>query len=118
MAFDNRSIRAHLDVFRIVELAFCCGNVLWNINHNGTGPASVGDVEGLFHRYGDIVHILDQEVVFHAGTGDPDSVAFLKSILTDIVRRYLPGDDDQRDRIHISCDDTRYRVGRTRTRGY
>src|SRR3954468_7134599 len=38
-------------------------NVLWNIEQHRTGAALLGDGEGLVHRVGQFLHVLDQSIV-------------------------------------------------------
>ena len=48
--------------------------------------------------------------MLHARSGDPESIDLLKGVIPDQTRRYLGGQDDHRDRIHIGGSDTRYRI--------
>jgi hypothetical protein len=85
-----------------------------------TGPwtATVGNVESLLDRYGQLVHVIDQEVVLDAGPGDTDGIAFLESVLPDVVVRHLSRDDHHRNRIHIGGGNAGHGIGRARTGGH
>jgi hypothetical protein len=118
MPLDHRVVRTHLDRLRILELALCRGDVLRNIDHHRTRTAAVGDVERLFDRHCQLVDVIDQEVVLHAGAGDSHRIALLEGILPDIGIRHLSRDHHQRHRIHIGRGNARHRIGRARTRGH
>ena len=75
-------------------------DVLRDIDHDRARPAAGGDVERLVQHARQIGDGLDQIIVFGARPGDADGVAFLEGVVADEMRRHLPGDDDQRDRIH------------------
>ncbi|SPE35177.1 hypothetical protein SBBP1_80011 [Burkholderiales bacterium] len=63
----------------------------------------------------EVGHVLDQEIVLHAGTRNADRVAFLEGVLPDRVRRNLAGNDHQRDRIHVGGGNASDRIGDPRT---
>jgi hypothetical protein len=48
----------------------------------------------------EIVYIADEIVVFRAGAGDADRVAFLKGVVADQMRGDLPRDADDRNGVH------------------
>ena len=60
---------------------------------------------------------LHQIIVFGAGPGDADGVAFLKGVVADEVGRHLPGDHDQRNRIAQRIGQAGHRVGGARSGG-
>src|SRR5258706_5589439 len=92
--------------------------VFGNIDHDRSWPTCGGDKECLLQRHRQVGHVLDQEIVLDAGTRDADRIAFLKRILPNRVSRYLPGDDDHRDGIHIGGSDTGDRIGHAGSGGH
>ncbi len=118
MPLDDRVVRTHLDRLRILELALGGGDVLRNIDHHRPRATAVGDVEGFLDRHRQLMHIIDQEVVLHAGTRDADGIAFLEGILSDIGVRHLPRDHHQRNRIHVGGGNAGHGIGRARTGGH
>ena len=117
MTLDDRVIRAHLDIIRVVKLAFCGSNVLRNIHHHRTRTTCIGNVKRFFDCHGDVAHILDQKIVLDAGAGNSDRIALLKGILTNVIRWHLPGDDHHGNGVHVSGGDTGHGIGRARTGG-
>ena len=57
-----------------------------------------------------------QIIVFGAGPGDADGVAFLERVVADEMRRHLSGDDDDRYRIAQRVGEPGDRIGRARSR--
>ena len=93
-------------------------HVLRHVDHDRAGPAGACDVERLVQHLGQIVDVAHQPVVLGAGPGDADGVAFLERVIADQVGRHLPGDADQRDRIHQRVGQRRHHVGGAGTRGH
>jgi hypothetical protein len=89
-------------------------DVLRDIDHDRARPAAGGDVERLVQRARQIGDGLDQIIVFGAWPGNADGVALLKGVVADEVRRHLPGDDDQRDRIAQGVGQAGDRIGGAR----
>jgi hypothetical protein len=50
--------------------------------------------------------------VLGAGPGDADGVGLLKGVVADHEGRHLPGQDDERDRIHQRVGQAGDRIGR------
>jgi hypothetical protein len=86
-------------------------DVLGDVDHHRARPARGGDVEGVVQHPGEVVDVLDQEVVLAAGAGDAHRVAFLEGIRADQVGRHLAGDADQRDRIQQRIGETGHHIG-------
>ena len=53
-----------------------------------------------------------------AGAGNADRVDFLECIAADGMTRYLAGDDDDRNRIHVGGGNSGDGIGRARSRGH
>ena len=115
MPFHNGVIRAHINFGWVFKPAFGRRNILGNIDDDGPRATRLGDVERLFHRHGDILDVLDQEVMLDAMSGHTNGIDFLKGILTDIGSRHLPREHNQGNRIHISRRNARHGVGRARS---
>ena len=72
-------------------------------------------MERLVQRVRQIGDVLHQIIVFGAGPGDADGVAFLEGVVADQMRRHLPGEDDDGDRVAERVGQAGHRVGRART---
>ena len=90
-------------------------HVLRHIDHHRTRTAGGRDVECFVQHLGQIVDVAHQPVVLGAGPRDAHGVAFLEGIIADQVRRHLPGDAHQRNRIHQRVGQRCHHVGRTGT---
>ena len=93
-------------------------HVLGHVDQHRAGTAGGRDIERLVQHLGEIVDVAHQPVVLGAGPGDADGVAFLERVVADQMRRHLPGDADQRDRIHQRVRQRRHHVGGAGTRGH
>ena len=118
VALDHRVVRAHRDLFRILELAAMHRHVLRDVDQHRAGAAGAGEVEGLLHRHRDVAHVLDEEVVLHARAGDTDGVDLLEGVLADGSRGHLAGDDHHRDRVAVGGGDAGDGVGGARAGGH
>ena len=114
----HRIVGAHRDGFRIGILAAGRRNVLRDIHQHRAGPAAAGQIEGFLDGDGERAHVLDEEIVLDAGTGDADGIDLLEGILADVGGRHLAADDDQRYGIHVGGGDAGHRIGDARTRGH
>ena len=47
-------------------------------------------------------------------TGDADRVNFLEGVLADVLGRNLPGDDNDRHRVHVRSRNAGYGIGSAR----
>ena len=74
-------------------------------------------MERLVQRARQVGDIFHEIIVFGAGPGDADRVAFLEGVVADQVRRHLPGDDDKRDRVAQRIGQSGDRIGRARPGG-
>jgi hypothetical protein len=111
MTLDHRVVGTHRDRFRIGVLAFRRRDVLRDVDQHRAWAAALGQVEGLLDGRGQVVDVLDQEVVLDAGPGDADGVDFLEGVLADVGGGHLAGNDDHRDRIHVGGGDAGDGVG-------
>ena len=117
VAFEYRVVRTHLDRLGVLELASGGGDIFRNIDDHRTWTAAVGDIKSFLDGDRQLVHVIDQEIVFDARACDPDGVAFLEGVLADVVGRHLSRDDHQRNGIHVGGSNAGNRVGRAWTRG-
>jgi len=65
----------------------------------------------------EIVHVLYKIVVLGARPCDADGVAFLECVVADQMRRHLPSEHDDRNRIHQRVGEAGDGIGRARPRG-
>ena len=111
MALDHRVVGAHRHGVGIDETGRVRGDVLGDVDQHRPGPPGGGEVERLLDRQREIGHVLDEEVVLHAGARNAHRVDLLERIQPDGVRRHLAGEDHHRDRIHVRRGDAGHRVG-------
>ena len=71
-------------------------------------------MESLVQRARQILNGFDQIIVFGARPGDADGVAFLEGVIANQMRRHLPGENDDRDRVTQRVGQTGDCVGRAR----
>ena len=92
-------------------------NVFRNVDHDRPRPSAGRDVERLVQRARQIGDGLDQIIVFGARPGDADGIALLERVVADQMRRHLPGDDHERDRVAESIGQAGDGIGRAGSRG-
>ena len=116
MSFHRRVIRAQHNILGIFKrnLDLGIGHILGNIHQHGTWAASTRNVESLFDRCRHLAHILHQEVVLHARTGDADVIHFLESIVADHVGRHLASEHHHRNGVHVRRSNPGHGIGRAR----
>ncbi len=93
-------------------------HVLGDVDHDRSGPAARGDVEGLVQHARQVGDVLHKGIVFGAGPGDADGVAFLECVIADEMGGHLPGDAHDRNGIAQRIGEAGDRVGRPRSRGH
>ena len=86
-------------------------HVLREVDQDGARAAGRGDVERLAHGLGDERGVLHQEVVLRDGHRDAGDVGLLEGVIAHHGGRHLPGDRDERDRVHLRVGDRRHEVG-------
>ena len=119
VSVENRLVGADKNVFlRIAELGHRLGNVFGDVDNHRAGTAAAGNLEGFFYRSGQIIDILDQEIMLHTWPRYADHIDFLKRIRADGGRADLAGNHHQRNRIGIGRGDAGERVGRAGARSY
>ncbi len=91
--------------------------VLGHIDQNGARPAGAREVKGLAHHARDVLDVLDQVGVLHAGIGDARDIGLLEGVQAQNEGRALSADDDERNRVHERRKQPRDRVGRAGARG-
>ena len=74
-------------------------DVLGNIDDDRPGTAARGNVKRLVQHARQIDDRFDEIIVLGAGPRDADRVAFLEGVIADHMRRHLPRDANQRDRV-------------------
>ena len=93
------------------------GDVLGHVDEHRTRATRRGDVERLADDARDVGGVGDQPVVLGDRHGDADGVGLLEGVGADHRVRHLPGDDHQRDAVHVRVAQRRDDVGRRRTAG-
>ena len=84
MPFIRGLVRAQAHTLRVVviELVLGVGEILGNINHDGTRPSRGRNVKRLLNNRGNIFSALHHETVFHDGARHAHHIGFLKRVLT------------------------------------
>src|SRR5690606_4232996 len=102
-----------LDLLRVFELEFGIrvGDVLGDINNDRTGTTGGSNVVGLLDNLRNFPGIADHEAVIHDGAGNSHHVGFLEGIFTDLVGRYLTGQDHHGNGVHVGSGNTGNGVG-------
>ena len=119
VAVKDGLVGADKNIFlRVAELGHRLRNVFGDVDNHRAGAAAAGDLEGFFYRGGQIIDVLDQEIVLHAWPRHADHIDFLKRIRTDGGRTDLAGNHHQRNRIGIGRGDAGERVGRAGARSH
>ena len=119
VAVKDGLIGADKNIFlRVTELGHRLRNVFGDVDNHWAGAAAAGDLEGFFYRGGQIIDVLDQEIVLHARPRHADHIDFLKRVRADGGRTDLAGNHHQRNRIGIGRGDAGERVGRAGARSY
>ena len=117
VALDLRLIGLVLDLARERIGAGSELHVLGDVDDDGAGPAVRSDVEGLMQNARQILDAAHEVIVLGAIAGDAGRVAFLERVRADQMRRHLPGDADERDRVHERVGEASDRIGRARPGG-
>ena len=92
-------------------------DVLGNVHQDRARTPAGGDVEGLVDRPRQVGGALHEEVVLRAGAGDAERVRLLERVASDQLRRDLPGDRHDGDRVEQGVDQAGDEVRRPRPRG-
>ena len=115
VALDLRPIAAVLKLLRLGIGALGELDVLRDVDHDRPRPSARGDVESLMQRARQILNGFDQIIVFGARPSDADGVAFLEGVIANQMRRHLPGENDDRDRVTERISEARDRIGGARS---
>ena len=104
---------------RIFFFIFCLlrSYILRNIDQNRTRSSHLRNTECLTDRICKLVYIFNDKAVLrdrHCHSGD---INLLKAVLSKKRYSYITGDCDNRNRIHISCGNSRHKVSCSRTAG-
>ena len=92
-------------------------DVLGQIHQHRPRPAGAGDMEGFLDRRCQLFDIAHQEIMLGAGTRDARDVAFLESVVADEPCGHLPGENHQRNGIHVGRGNAGDGVGGAGTGG-
>ena len=111
MALHVRLVTREVDGVGPVPIHHLVGDVLRHVHDHRPGSTGRRHVERLLHVPRDVLGIGHEPVVLGHRHRDPDRVALLERVGADDPVRHLPGDDDDRDRVHVgvtqSGDDVR-----------
>src|ERR1700694_445787 len=86
-------------------------DILGHVNHYRPGAAGAREIKGLMHNLGQLSHIAHHVVVLGARARDADCVYLLEGIRSNHLAWDLPGNDDQRGRVHVSIRNPRDGIG-------
>ena len=116
MPLLHRVVAAHSDFLRVLvgNLDVRVGDVLGNVDHHRSGSPGGGDVKGSLQRDREIVNVLHQIVVLHAGPCDSHAIDFLERVHPDGVGGHLSGYHHEGNGVHVGGGDSGDRVGGAR----
>ena len=92
-------------------------DVLGDVHQDRAGTPAGGDVKGLVDRLRQFGGALHEEVVLRAGAGDAERVRLLERVASDQLRRDLPGDRHDGDRVEEGVHQAGDEIRRPRSRG-
>ena len=90
-------------------------DILGQIHHDRSRPATLGDMERFVDGPCQILDLFDQVIMLGAGTCDADGISFLERIVADQMCRNLAGQTDHRNRIHQRIGQAGHTIGCTGT---
>src|SRR5262249_36974072 len=112
-----RVVRAHLDLRGPDQVPLLHQDVLRQVDVHGAGAPGRRDMERFADDRPEIVAVLHQEVVLGARARDADVVRLLERVVADEVRGHLPGEGDDRNRVHHRVLQPRPEIRRGGARG-
>ena len=119
IALEPRLVGSTADVrLLLVDVSLVHQHVFGQVDDNGAGTAGRRDQKGLVNNAGDVFNLLHQIVVLGTGAGDAGGIGFLEGVLSDQMGRHLPGQADNRNRVHERVGQARDSVGRTGAGGH
>ena len=117
MPLVGRVVRAQVHALRVLEVPLLDQDVLGQVDVDRPRAPGGGDVERLLDDRGEVLAVLHQEVVLGGRARDADVVGLLERVVADRGRRHLPGEGDDRDRVHQRVLERGDQVGRGRSGG-
>src|SRR3569832_1669719 len=118
MTLRHRVVRTDRNGLGVVIFGLVRGDVFRNVHQHRPGAAAGRDIKRLFDGLGEVLHVFDEEVVLDARTGDADGGDLLERSVADQLRRYLTGDDDHGDGVHVGRGDAGDGIGGAGARGH
>ena len=94
-----------VDLVRVLEVDRGLLDVARDVDEDGAAAAGLGDVERRLDRVRQLLDVLDEPRMLDDRDRDPGDVALLKRVGADQVRPHLPGDADERGRVHPGVGD-------------
>ena len=116
ISFGYRLVCFKVNIEIIIKLGYLCCYILWNIYMYRTWTPTSGNVECLFENTRQIFRTCYKIIVLCTASANPYRIDFLKCIGTDKTHRYLTGNNDKRNGIHIGICKACYGIGKTGTR--
>jgi len=101
VAGDGGLVAADAHLFRIGNGGCGLLDILGDVDEDGTGTAAAGDIKGRFEQAGQLIDLVDEEIVFGDRAGDAEHIRFLKGVVADQAGRDLAGYGHQRNGVHI-----------------
>ena len=114
MPLQGRLVGTHARVLRVGKHHGLFRHVLRDVHHHRSRPPGPRDVKRPLDRQRQVLHLLHQDVVLHAGPRDADRVDFLESVVADQRGAHLPGEHHQRHGVHVGIGNAGHGVGRAR----
>ncbi len=105
-------------LFGVIRLYQGTGNVLRYVYEYRPRTSGLTEVEGLPHNSGKLLSVFDQVAVFDDRVGNSAYVRFLEGVEAQVPGGRLSGNDDHRNRVHLSRQNACNGVGCSGSRGY
>ena len=116
--FYARIIRAHWYWFRIIKLTSIFCYIFWNIYNNRTWSPSSSNIKSFFYCTSHVFNICNHKIMLYTWPCNTHSIYLLKGIVTYQCGSYLPGENNNWNRIHICISNTCNWIGSPRARSY
>ena len=117
MALVGRIVRAQVHTLRVLEGPLLDQDVLRQVHVDRPRAPGGGDVKRLLDDRGQVLAVLDQEVVLGGRASDADVVGLLERVVADRGGGHLPGEGHDRNRVHQGVLERGDQVGRGRPGG-
>src|ERR1035437_5563864 len=85
--------------------------ILGDVDQHRAGTGGFGDLKGVTNSWGNVLGLVDEEVVLRHGQGDAGDVDFLEGVRAEDLARHVAGDAYDGNRVQHGCGDACDKVG-------